>query len=310
MSRPRIAVQKQVEYTGHKGSVFCLALDQAERYLYSSGDDGVVARWDLHADQSDGEGVVQLGHGIYSLLLVERHHLLVAGGSNGAVYFIDLAGPRILHTFRKREDSIYHLWHDPDRDTIWILQGKGAISVLQLPGFEEKGYLKPSSQNLRSLYPGPGKGQAMIGASDGMIRVLNLKTGKVEKEWQAHERSVFALAVHRENKYLLSGGMDAHLNVWDLKKPFQSIQKIPAHNFTVNDIVISPDYQYVATASRDKTLKLWDADDLKLLKVVNFARNEGHKHSVNKLKWLKSDNSVISSSDDRRIIRWQFIVEK
>ncbi len=308
MHKAQVEVQKITEYSGHKGSIFITELDQAERYLYSSGDDGVVARWDLQAGETDGEGVVQVGQAVYSLLLVERHDMLVAGASNGTIYFIDLKKKQIVHTYRKREQAIYELWYDETLDTVWALQAKGALSVIQLQDFREMGYLPLSQENLRCLIPAPTKGQVLIGASDGHIRVLDKRSGTVVSNWQAHDNSVFCLLIHPQNKYLLSGGRDAHLNAWDLKTPFQSIQKIPAHNFSLNDIVLSPDQQYCLTASRDKTIKLWDADSLQLLKVIDWARHEAHRHSVNKLKWLASDNSVISCGDDRRIIRWQINV--
>jgi len=126
--------------------------------------------------------------------------------------------------------------------------------------------------------------------------------------WQAHDNSVFSLQYVEENSLLLSGGRDAHLNIWDLKANHSLVQSLPAHNYTINAFALSPSGDYFATASRDKTLKIWDTHSFQLLKVVDFARNLAHTHSVNRICWLKSDNSLISCSDDRRIIRWQVTI--
>ncbi|MEO1450603.1 MAG: WD40 repeat domain-containing protein, partial [Bacteroidota bacterium] len=96
---------------------------------------------------------------------------------------------------------------------------------------------------------------------------------------------------------------------WRLDTPPVREMHIPAHNFTLNHFAYSPDKQYLLTVSRDKTIKLWQASDLKLLKVIDYARNEGHRHSVNKIKWLRADNSVISCGDDRQLFRWKISID-
>jgi WD40 repeat protein len=102
---------------------------------------------------------------------------------------------------------------------------------------------------------------------------------------------------------LLSGGRDAMLRVWDVERDFALHSEQPAHWFTVNHIVFSPDGQLFATASRDKTLKIWDATDFRLLKVVDTVRHGGHINSVNRLLWLPG--CLVSCSDDRTAMLWQ-----
>jgi WD40 repeat protein len=75
-----------------------------------------------------------------------------------------------------------------------------------------------------------------------------------------------------------------------------------AHLFTLNHIAFSPDGHLFATASRDKTFKIWDAQTYELLKVVDTLRLGGHINSVNRLLW--HGGGLISVSDDRRAIIW------
>jgi WD40 repeat protein len=55
----------------------------------------------------------------------------------------------------------------------------------------------------------------------------------------------------------------------------------------------------------DKTLKIWDASEFKLLKVIDFARHGGHKNSVNKLYWSDYQDLLVSASDDKKISVWK-----
>jgi WD40 repeat protein len=52
----------------------------------------------------------------------------------------------------------------------------------------------------------------------------------------------------------------------------------------------------------DKSIKVWDLEDLKLLKVIDKARHAGHGTSVNKLFW--TTDQLFSASDDRSISAW------
>ena len=309
-SRLEVEITKIGEYTGHKGSIFALVADAAGRYAYTSGDDGVVARWDLQGPEDLGSGVIQTDSAVYALTLAPVHNYLIAGGSNGTVYLIDLAKQAVVHTHRKTEGAIYGLAYEAERDLLWMLHAQGALSVLRLSDFSERGYARIAQNHLRSIEAMPNGTHWLIGSSDHHIYYFNRQSGQVEHYWPAHENSVFALRMHQAGHYLLSGGRDALLKVWDQRQQFQLVRSIPAHNFTVNDIAIHPGGDYFVTASRDKTLKIWDAYQFELLKVVDFARNEAHIHRVNRLVWKSQDNSLLSCSDDRRLLRWRITVSK
>ena len=92
-----------------------------------------------------------------------------------------------------------------------------------------------------------------------------------------------------------------------MKNNYEGVFSEPGHWFTINEIVFSPDGKFTATASRDKTIKIWDANSFKLLKVIDAVRGGGHINSVNTLLWSKYNNWLISGSDDRSIIIWEII---
>jgi WD40 repeat protein len=57
----------------------------------------------------------------------------------------------------------------------------------------------------------------------------------------------------------------------------------------------------------DKSIKVWDTNELRLLKVIDKARHAGHGTSVNKLLWTSYNNQLLSASDDRTISVWHII---
>ncbi|MEO0894774.1 MAG: WD40 repeat domain-containing protein [Bacteroidota bacterium] len=299
-----VQVSRIRAYEGHTGSVFSLAVDEEEKYMYTSGDDGIVARWNLRGDDADATGILRSDRAVYSLTVSSKYQLLFAGSSDGTLYIQDLEKKQLVRTYRKVTGAIYHLLIAGD--LLWICQAEGFLTAINMTNGKEEFFGRLSEQNLRIMIPALGEGQFFIGSSDHQIYLFDFPQRTVIQNWSAHENSVFSLLIHPDGKYLLSGSRDAHFNVWDLQNEREQIKHIPAHNFTVNYFALSPDGHHFVTASRDKTIKLWDAYDFSLLKVVDKARHQGHTHSVNKVIWLKHDNSLISTGDDRQVLRWKF----
>ena len=95
------------------------------------------------------------------------------------------------------------------------------------------------------------------------------------------------------------------MKIWKIHDGFQLFRSIVAHMFTINSIEFNPAGTYFLTGSMDKTIKLWDAGNFELLKVIDKERFGGHLSSVNNLVWSSYKNRVISCSDDRTISLWE-----
>jgi WD40 repeat protein len=77
------------------------------------------------------------------------------------------------------------------------------------------------------------------------------------------------------------------------------------HIYAIHDIQFSPDGKWFATASMDKTVKVWESETLTLLKVLDASRHGGHKNSVNKLIWSSFNDLLVSASDDKNLSIWK-----
>jgi WD40 repeat protein len=77
------------------------------------------------------------------------------------------------------------------------------------------------------------------------------------------------------------------------------------HIYAIHDLQFSPDGNWFATASMDKTVKIWEVGSLKLRKVLDATRHGGHKNSVNKLIWSSFDDLLVSASDDKNLSVWK-----
>jgi WD40 repeat protein len=71
------------------------------------------------------------------------------------------------------------------------------------------------------------------------------------------------------------------------------------HNAVINNADWSPDGNYIVTASRDNTIKIWDASAGLLLRSI-----EGHTAWVEKVIWSPNGNKILSVSRDNTAKIW------
>ncbi|HLT42667.1 MAG TPA: hypothetical protein VKZ95_08185, partial [Sphingobacteriaceae bacterium] len=120
-----------------------------------------------------------------------------------------------------------------------------------------------------------------------------------------HSLPITSLCFSPDGQYLLSGGRDAKLNIFNTAD-FALNEQIVAHMFTIYGIAYHPNMPIFATASRDKSLKFWDARTFKLIRTVSFEKGyDAHKLSINKIVWNHNNNQLVSVGDEKLAMIWK-----
>ncbi|XP_073975229.1 transducin beta-like protein 3 [Rhodnius prolixus] len=123
-----------------------------------------------------------------------------------------------------------------------------------------------------------------------------------------HNNSVGAVAISQlKTNFVLSGSQDTVLKKWKLPSSIDHNQTITlqmkaaqiAHEKDINCISVSPNDKLVATASMDKTAKVWESKNLTLLGTLR-----GHKRGVWTVSFSPSDQVLLTTSADTTLKIW------
>jgi len=290
------------ERTGHNAAIY--ALRTAPDGFYSAAADGLLVHW--HQDDVNfGRAVANVEGGKFLSFDTPEDGGLVAGTLDGGVHWLYPDEPdRNLHVAQHTR-GVFAV--ERVGEEVFTAGGDGVLTRWNATTGRTVESLPVSANSLRSIAFYPEKDLLAVGASDGMIYTLHRHSLELTGKHKANEPSVFSVAFQPNIGWgrVISGGRDAQLRAFDLAFVKSSkFNTIDAHNSTINDLAFSPSGKYLATASRDKTVKLWDAETWKLLKVCEVVRDRGHVNSVNCLLWL-DDETLITAGDDRRILTWK-----
>lgn len=291
-------IHKIGEYTGHSGAIYDLAV--SENYVFSASADGYLVRWNL-SDFSQDNFVVKCSAPPYSLS--ELNGFLWFGLSSGDLHVVHLKEKREVKFFQQHRSAIFSVRSIPQKNLILVADADGNLSVWDNERLDLVLFLPLKCGKIRKLNIHPSGDYLVVHGQDGMLRIFETDHFNEIHTFFAHENgatcSVFSPT---DPNMLISGGKDGHLKQWDWSHE-KLLKSIPAHNFAIYDVAVLSDKKTLISCSRDKSIKIWNLPNLQFQEKIE-AKTGGHKHSVNAL-CLLDDNQFLSSSDDKRIIKWK-----
>lgn len=294
-------LKKTHELKGHDAGIYALAYDAAHQTLYSGGGDKMLATWSLESYML-GEVAIKSLHSIYSICVLEPLNQCWIGQSQGGIHVIDEKNKKEIKYFDAHPAAITHLHYSVAHQKIIASVANGEVSIWDPHNLVCIQKLKLSDAKIRKMHI--AEEILYIPCQDGFIYRLNLLNLTLLPPIYI-ENSAFNCCLYLPHKQtLLAGRKDALFSLFILEDHgWKHLGTIPAHNYAIYELALSPCGQYIASASRDKSIKIWDAKSLDLIEKLDFKQNQGHTHSVNTLLW--AEQGLISGGDDRKILVWK-----
>ncbi|KAF8463760.1 WD40-repeat-containing domain protein [Gautieria morchelliformis] len=124
-------------------------------------------------------------------------------------------------------------------------------------------------------------------------------------ELSGHSDEVLALALSGDGKYLVSGGKDRTVGVWDVIG-LAWVKGFVGHKDTISALSFRKSTNMLYSASSDRTLKLFDLSP----GVMGYVETLfGHQDSVTGLDSLRGDTAVSCGGRDRTVRFWKIADE-
>ena len=98
----------------------------------------------------------------------------------------------------------------------------------------------------------------LSGWSDGKIRAFRVDNN--QQLWQidnAHKNGVTAISLSHNNKFIVSGGQEGEIRVWEIRSR-ELIAHLKEHTSKVTKVIIFSDDIHMLSCSRDKSILCWD----------------------------------------------------
>lgn len=301
---PTKAFPGTTRFTGHKGSVYALCPAGDPRHFLSGSGDGTVVRWDL-ADPGIGVVLAKVGRAIFALHR-GRNGLLYLGDEDGGLHVVDPVQHLELQLERAHVKGIFSITELPD-GRLAAAGGDGSLSVWAT-GKDSSGKISLqrkiplTDEKVRGLSLNPGGNLLAVACGDGSIHILNSTDLNEQYALRGHDIGANSMAWHPLKPVLVSGGKDGHLRLWRTDAGFAPLHAFPAHKDTIYSIAFSPDGIKLASAARDKTAKLWNAETFNPLKRMDRHAG-GHGYSVNAVLWMRNE-TLLTASDDKAVVAW------
>ncbi len=252
--------------------VLCVAFSADGKQLASGGGDKTIKLWGVD------EGATQTPTELRTL-----------EGHTDYVRDVKFSGDGTHRLASGSDDGTVRIWSVQTGEVLWVCSGHGGKSVWCV------------------VWSLDGKHVAS-GGRDCALQLWDASAGTLatQQPLQGHSHWVVCLVFGNVTRGLLaSGSGDGTIIIWKIVEEGGEVKATATRTLTVHTnwvygIALSPDDVYVASASEDKTVRVFEVATGQPLRVL-----QSHTAEVVCAAWSRDGESIVSGSRDNSVRVWR-----
>jgi WD40 repeat protein len=290
----QLRAQELVVQLGHTSPIVFLEVSPDGKFILSGSADGIVKLWDFH-----------LGR------LIRTYSKRVRGDDAAKAFFIETANslkiplqpePDFANNEIKTNQFTLTMNYDSQAGEVTDIRTKKKKTFTAPPSALEAGEttaIQSLSVDAALNFMATGHGNINVfitsEKSDTTIKIIDLNTNQVVKTLPGHRGRSNKVRFTPNNNFIVSGGHDRLVKVWDVKTGFL-VNTLGNVADAVMDVDFSSDGKTFATASDNP--RTWN---LATASMTQFF--QGHRDLVSSVVFA-NDSQLITSSFDKTLKKW------
>ncbi|KAF9917415.1 hypothetical protein BX616_001084 [Lobosporangium transversale] len=260
-------------------------------YLWDAQSGQIIRTLEVQGEQGDV---------VYSLDFSATSRQMICGHFNGKVTMWDTQTGELIRTLQSHDKRVEHVVFSPNGRQIasydnyilrvWTAQ-TGALQY------------EITIESFRPMYsPDSRKLVLNHGVYSGIFRIWDAETGELCYEIEFDSPSA-GLTFSPCSQHMAIGIMEGLISVVDIDSG-SILHKFEGHIHGPNDMAYSSDGKYFASASGDRTVRVWDPESGQCLIVIPYVTEQARM-----LKWNVSDEGyfLVTVCADNSIRKWQIV---